>query len=327
MARASTARRRHCSRIAHTSRLRCSRPSARTHPKNTDMGDARIRSISGPVLHALAQGSFSVGEAVEVGDAHLPGEIIRLDGDSFVAQVYEDTTGLKPGDRVRGTGAPLSVPLGPGLPGRIYDGLLRRRGAPGVGPGARVRGTGAPLAVPLGPGRLGRGYDGLLRRLDADGDAAGVPGASSRERFVFAPSVTAGSVLAPGTAFGEVEGSAHARRCLLPPDTGGEVVRIATHGEVGADATVLVLRDDAGREHAIGLFHRWPVRRPRPVARRLPADEPLITGQRILDTLFPVARGGRAAIPGGFGTGKTVLQETLAKWCHADIIVYRAEER
>ena len=248
------------------------------------MSDARIRSISGPVLQAVAQGRFSVGEAIEVGDARLPGEIIRLDGHAFVAQVYEDTTGLKPGDPVRGTGAPLSVPLGPGLLGRIYD--------------------------------------GLLRRLDAQREAAGDPGAASRERFVFVPWVSAGSRLAPGAAFGEVEGTALARRCLLPPDTGGDVVRIAAHGEVGADDTVLALRDDAGREHAIGLFHRWPVRRPRPVARRLPADEPLVTGQRILDTLFPVARGGRAAIPGGFGTGKTVLQETLAKWCHADIIVY-----
>ena len=245
------------------------------------MAEARIRSISGPVLHADAEGSFSVGEAVEVGAARLPGEIIRLDGRSFVAQVYEDTTGLKPGDPVHGTGAPLSVPLGPGLLGRIYD--------------------------------------GLLRRLDVDADSADT---APRERFVFVPLARPGSRLAPGTAFGEVEGAAHARLCLLPPDLGGEVVRVAAHGEADAEAPVLVLRDDDGREHPIGMFHRWPVRRPRPVARRLPADEPLVTGQRILDTLFPVARGGRAAIPGGFGTGKTVLQETLAKWCHADIIVY-----
>ena len=102
----------------------------------------------------------------------------------------------------------------------------------------------------------------------------------------------------------------------------GVVESIAARAEVDADATVASIRDASGREHAIGLFHRWPVRQPRPVAQRLPTDEPLVTGQRILDTLFPVARGGRAAIPGGFGTGKTVLQETLAKWCHADIIVY-----
>ena len=241
------------------------------------MTEARIRSISGPVLHAASAEPFQVGEAVEVGRARLPGEVIRLDGDAFVAQVYEDTTGLKPGDPVYGTGAPLAVRLGPGLLGRIYD--------------------------------------GLLRRLDAPADAAS-------PRFVFVPAVAVGDRLAPGAIVGEVEGSAQARLCMLPPDLGGEVVTLAARAEVDADATLGTLRDAAGREHAFGLFHRWPVRRPRPVAQRLPATEPLVTGQRILDTLFPVARGGRAAIPGGFGTGKTVLQETLAKWCHADIIVY-----
>jgi V/A-type H+/Na+-transporting ATPase subunit A len=241
------------------------------------MNSATIRSLIGPVLHAAARGSFSVGEALEVGPARLPGEVIRLDGESFVAQVYEDTTGLKPGDLVHGTGSALSVSLGPGLPGGIYD--------------------------------------GLLRRLDGEERAPATA-------FRFVPSVAVGDTLAAGTAIGEVEGQAHARLCLLPPDVQGIVMTIAARGAVQADATLASVRDAAGREHAVGLFHRWPVRRPRPVARRLPADEPLITGQRILDTLFPVARGGRAAIPGGFGTGKTVLQETLAKWCHADIIVY-----
>jgi V/A-type H+-transporting ATPase subunit A len=241
------------------------------------VSDARIRAIAGPVLHAIADGPFVVGEALEVGPARLPGEIIRLDGNSFVAQVYEDTTGLKPGDPVHGTGLPLSVPLGPGLLGRIYD--------------------------------------GLLRRLDADADT---PPAQQ----VFAPAVSVGDALGPGAVLGAIEGAGHANLCLLPPHIGGTVVGLAARGAVQADTTLATVRDDAGREHRIGLFHRWPVRRPRPVAQRLPADEPLVTGQRILDTLFPVARGGRAAIPGGFGTGKTVLQETLAKWCHADIIVY-----
>ena len=241
------------------------------------MSIANIRSISGPVLHASALESFQVGEAVQVGRDRLPGEIIRLDGDTFVAQVYEDTTGLKPGDPVYGTGAPLSVKLGPGLLGRIYD--------------------------------------GLLRRLDIDEH-------EPPARFVFVPAVSVGDTLAPGAIIGEVEGSTRARLCMLPPDLGGLVVTLTARAEVDADAMLGTLRDAAGREHPIGLFHRWPVRQPRPVAQRLPANEPLVTGQRILDTLFPVARGGRAAIPGGFGTGKTVLQETLAKWCHADIIVY-----
>ena len=243
------------------------------------MSEARIRAISGPVLHAVAQGPFVVGEAIEVGGARLPGEVIRLDGDTLVAQVYEDTTGLKPGDPVHGTTAPLSVALGPALPGRIYD--------------------------------------GLLRRLDAGDAAAGRTG-----RFAFVPSVARGAKVARGATIGEFSGVGPASLCMLPPGVGGAIVEIAQAGEVAADATIAVVRDDDGREHRVGPFHRWPVRQPRPVAQRLPGDEPLVTGQRILDTLFPVARGGRAAIPGGFGTGKTVLQETLAKWCHADIIVY-----
>ena len=243
------------------------------------MSEARIRAISGPVLHAVAQGPFVVGEAIEVGRARLPGEVIRLDGDTLVAQVYEDTTGLKPGDPVHGTTAPLSVSLGPALPGRIYD--------------------------------------GLLRRLDASAVSAG-----GAERFAFVPSVARGATLAGGATIGEFAGAGPANLCMLPPGVGGTVVEIAPAGEVAADATLAVVRGGDGREHRVGAFHRWPVRRPRPVAQRLPGDEPLVTGQRILDTLFPVARGGRAAIPGGFGTGKTVLQETLAKWCHADIIVY-----
>jgi V/A-type H+-transporting ATPase subunit A len=240
------------------------------------MSRARIVTLHGPVLQARVEGPFAVGEAVAVGGAGLPGEVIRLDGDRLVAQVYDDTTGLKPGDAVVGSGAPLSVRLGPGLLGHIHD--------------------------------------GLLRRLDG-GDAT-----PPRERFV--PTARVGETLAPGAAFGTLPDRPHARACLLPPDRGGRLVQLAAEGDVGDDSVLATLEDDTGRRHTIGLWHRWPVRTPRPVAARLPADEPLVTGQRILDTLFPVARGGRAAIPGGFGTGKTVLQETLAKWCHADIIVY-----
>ncbi|RVT52416.1 V-type ATP synthase subunit A [Rubrivivax albus] len=239
------------------------------------MSRARIVALHGPVLHAQVEGPFAVGEAVAVGEHALPGEVIRLEGDHLVAQVYDDTTGLKPGDAVVGSGLPLSVPLGPGLLGHIYDGLLRR----------------------------------------LDGDDPG-----PRQRFV--PTVRPGDRLAPGSAFGTLPDRPHARLCLLPPDVGGTVRSVAAEGEVGDDDVLVTLADDAGRTRTAGLWQRWPVRDPRPVAARLPADEPLVTGQRILDTLFPVARGGRAAIPGGFGTGKTVLQETLAKWCHADIIVY-----
>ncbi|MGB0085308.1 MAG: V-type ATP synthase subunit A [Rhodomicrobiaceae bacterium] len=245
------------------------------------MAEAHIRWIGGPVLHATAERSFQLGEAIRVGKAGLPGEVIRLRGGEFVAQVYEDTSGLKPGDRVSGTGKPLSVPLGPGLLGNIYDGLLR------------------PLA----------------------GEARAEAGAEAR-RFAFEPVAHEGDELAAGAVYGQVPIGERIETCLVPPDVAGVVEQIAAAGEYSLTDAVLTLRRVDGRNVELHLRSPWPVRQPRPVRERLPGDYPLITGQRILDTLFPVARGGRAAIPGGFGTGKTVLQETLAKWCHADVIVY-----
>lgn len=241
---------------------------------------AEIRWIGGPVLHARTVDEFRVGEAIAVGPAGLLGEVIRIRGREFVAQVYEDTTGLAAGDSVRGTGQPLSVPLGPGLLGRIFDGLLR----------------------PLGE----------------DGE----PEEKNNVSVTFRPTVREGDALEPGTAFGERPDAEFDRVCLLPPDIGGTVESVVAEGAYEPSATLCTVRDDSGTRHEIGFFHRWPVRRARPVAARQTTDEPMVTGQRILDTLFPVARGGRAAIPGGFGTGKTVLQETLAKWCDADVIIY-----
>jgi V/A-type H+-transporting ATPase subunit A len=244
------------------------------------MSEAEIRWVGGPVLYARVKDEFRIGEAIEVGANRHPGEVIRLKGDELVGQVYEDTTGLRPGDPVHGTGAALSVRLGPRLLGRIFDGLLR------------------PL------------------------DTAEVNGDAARQRIAFRPTVKAGDTLAGGATFGALPGSVIRQFCLLPPNIAGTVESIAAEGEFDSAARLCTIRDAAGARHEIGFFQTWPIRRPRPVAERLPADEPMITGQRILDTLFPVARGGRAAIPGGFGTGKTVLQETLAKWCDADVIVY-----
>jgi V/A-type H+-transporting ATPase subunit A len=248
------------------------------------MSEAVIRWVGGPVLHArVTEGEFRLGEAIEVGPARRPGEVIRLKGDELVGQVYEDTTGLKPGDAVHGPGGALSVRLGPGLLGRIFDGLLR------------------PL------------------------DAKWAEDAEARrhaEMIAFKPLVKKGDRLAPGAAVGELPSDGVKQLALLPPDIGGTVESLCEEGTCAPDAIVCTLRDDAGDTHEIGFFHSWPVRQARPVRERLPADEPMITGQRILDTLFPVARGGQAAIPGGFGTGKTILQETLAKWCDADVIVY-----
>jgi len=244
------------------------------------MAEARIRWIGGPVLHAVTEGAFQLGEAIEVGAPRLPGEVIRLRERAFVAQVYEDTTGLKPGDPVYGTGQPLSVPLAPGLLGNIYDGLLR----------------------PLTEERIVEGGED--------------------DKITFRPRLSEGDEVKAGQVFGDVTMHGIDEPCLVPPDLSGTVEEIAAEGETESDATLLKLRGADDETHEIGLNNNWPVRRPRPVRERLPGNKPLITGQRILDTLFPIARGSRAAIPGGFGTGKTVLQETLAKHAHADVIVY-----
>jgi len=247
--------------------------------------EARIRWISGPVLRARTSESFHVHEAIAVGAHSLPGEVIQLNGDEIVAQIYEDTTGLKPGDPVTGTGSALSVPLGPGLLGRIFDGLLR------------------PLDESAG----------------AFISAAATPPAA--RRFGFEPQVKVGDSLGAGQRAGTVPG-AHPLPVLVPPGISGRVSWVAQAAEYTADEPVCRLTRADGAPSSFSLAHSWPVREPRPFMKRLPVAGPMITGQRILDTLFPVARGGRAAIPGGFGTGKTILQEALAKWCDADIIVY-----
>jgi V/A-type H+/Na+-transporting ATPase subunit A len=250
------------------------------------MSKAVIQWIGGPVLKARADDPFHIHEALAVGAQRLLGEVIQLSGNIVTAQVYEDTTGLKPGDPVEGTGLPLSVALGPGMLGHIFDGLLR----------------------PLGD---------VSEHWFKPGLAAKRSG-----KFRFTPAVAAGDELAAGQLFGEVEGNGPGRGCLVPPDVAGKVESIEPAGEYPEDQPLLVVATDDDGRRELSMQHDWPVRRPRPVAARLPADAPMVTGQRILDTLFPVARGGRAALPGGFGTGKTVLQESLAKWCDADVIVY-----
>ena len=251
------------------------------------MSRASIRWISGPVLRATVEGPFSLAEAVAVGPAALQGEVVRLDGDEIVVQVYEDTTGLRPGVDVVGTGGPLSIRLGPGL--------------------------------------LGRMFDGLLRPLEGSASAFVQPGMreAAVEAFAFSPRVRVGDRLAPGAFFGEaIRGTLRAQACLVPPDRSGVVTSIAAAGTCADNVAICTLRQDDGTVCEIAMTHRWPVRVPRPVLARRPPVEPLVTGQRILDSVFPVAAGGKAAIPGGFGTGKTVLLEALAKGSNADVIVY-----
>jgi V/A-type H+-transporting ATPase subunit A len=260
-----------------------------THNRQTNNppADAHITWISGPVLRARTTGGFRINEAVLVGARRLLGEVIRIDADDAVVQVYEDTTGLRPGDPLSGTGSPLSVRLGPGLLGNIFDGLLN------------------PLST----------QSGWIK-----------PGVNSQQqatRFPFIPRVKQGQQLSAGSVFGTVEREdARPQHCLLPPGCAGEVVSVAEKGHYTERETVCVVRDANGKSHDLAMSHRWPVRTPRPVMKRIPVEGPLFTGQRILDSVFPLSCGGRAAMPGGFGTGKTVLQETLAKWCDADVIIY-----
>ena len=250
------------------------------------MPEATVSWLSGPVLRAHTSGRFHVSDAILVGERQLLGEVIRVDTASIVAQVYEDTTGLRPGDHVTSSSEPLSIRLRPGLLGNIFDGLLR------------------PLATMPGdtvqPGMREERVAGLSYR----------------------PLAKRGDRLRAGQVIGEFGAEAAAEKHLVPPGIAGEVVSIAAAGHYEAGEVLCVLRDDSGNETPISAGHYWPIRQPRPAARRLPPGEPLVTGRRIMDTLFPVARGGRAALPGGFGTGKTILQESLAKWCDADVIVY-----
>jgi V/A-type H+-transporting ATPase subunit A len=256
-------------------------------PGSNPAPDATITWISGPVLRARTTKGFRINEAVMVGTRHLLGEVIRIDADNAVVQVYEDTTGLRPGDPLTGTGSPLSVRLGPGLLGNIFDGLLN------------------PLST------------------QADWIRPGIAQEQLEQHFPFMPLVKTDQRLSAGSAFGIVDrNDARPQRCLLPPGYQGEVIHIAEAGSYTERDTVCVLRDEDGNEHNLAMSHLWPVRTPRPVAKRIPVEGPLFTGQRILDSIFPLACGGRAAMPGGFGTGKTVLQETLAKWCDADVIIY-----
>jgi V/A-type H+-transporting ATPase subunit A len=251
------------------------------------MSRAILRWISGPVLRAAREGDFALREAVAVGARGLLGEVVRIDGGEIVVQVYEDTTGLRPGAVVEGSGLPLAVELGPHLLGGMFDGLLR----------------------PLG---------GIEDAFVATGGRA-----APALAFDFEPLARAGDAVAPGAAIGRLRrGGAPPQPVLCPPTLRGSLDWIGANGPCTDVDPLCSVRDAAGTVHAIAARQRWPVRTPRPVRRRLPADAPLVTGQRILDSLFPVALGGKAAIPGGFGTGKTVLLEALARGCSADVIVY-----
>ncbi|HQE81540.1 MAG TPA: V-type ATP synthase subunit A [Candidatus Hydrogenedentes bacterium] len=251
-----------------------------------------VRRVVGPVVEAGNVSGVEMLELVYVGEERLVGEIVRIRGDAAWIQVYEDTTGLRPGAPVIGQGEPLSVELGPGLLGSIYDGVQR------------------PLDV--------------LRAQMGDFVSKGVhaPALSREKCWGFTPSLKPPCSVSGGTVLGVVkETEVIEHRVMTPPSVQGELVRLAEPGEYRIEDSLATVRTAAG-DVELRFFHKWPVRKGRPYARRLPYATPLITGQRVLDTLFPVARGGVVVVPGGFGTGKTMVQHAIAKWCDADLVVY-----
>ncbi|MDD3917185.1 MAG: V-type ATP synthase subunit A [Synergistaceae bacterium] len=253
----------------------------------------KIVAINGPVIRASGMRSFAMREMVQAGRLLLLGEIIRLDGDDALVQVFEDTTGLRTGEPVTGTGGPLSMSLGPGLMGSIFDGIGRPLGK---------------LLEREGP-FVTRGVS--IPQLDPDA------------MWDVTPLGKVGDVVTPGAPLALVkETSLVEHRILTPCDIEGEILSILPPGLHKASSVVARVRDGHGRERSIPMIRKWPVRTPRPIAERLLPDEPLLTGQRIIDGLFPISKGGVAAIPGGFGTGKTVTQHQLAKWSDAQIVVY-----
>ena len=258
-----------------------------------DDRQGRITTVNGPVIRASGMRSFSMREMVRVGELHLIGEIIRLEGDHALIQVYEDTAGLRTGEPVEGTGLPLSMTLGPGLMGSIYDGI------------------GRPL-VHL----MEREGNFIARGLS-------VPQIDMDRTWELTPRVAPGDVVTEGTVLAVIqETSLVEHRIQVPAGVSGEVLSVLPAGYHKTSSVVARLRDITGRERAIPMVTRWPVRLPRPAKERLAPEEPLITGQRVIDGLFPISKGGVAAIPGGFGTGKTVTQHQLAKWSDARIVVY-----
>ncbi len=253
----------------------------------------KIDKISGPVVQAEGVSGLEMHELTMVGDAELIGEVVRIEGTSATIQVYEETGGLKPGEKVIGSGMPLSVELGPGLLQSIYDGIQR------------------PLDV--------------IKNLTGDFIARGVktPALSRTAKWHFIPAVKVGGSVIGGAILGTVqETPLFQHRILVPPNVSGTIAEIAEEGDYVIEQVICRLRGKGKGVTELKLYHRWPVREPRPYIERLEPSDPLITGQRIIDTFFPVAKGGAVAIPGGFGTGKTITSHQLAAWSDAEIIVY-----
>ena len=257
------------------------------------MSEYQIYSVNGPVVKVTGGRGLAMMDMVYAGEDQLIGEVVNVAGDMTTVQVYEDTTGLAPGQPVIPTGAPMSLLLGPGLLGNIFDGIGR--------PLRALESASGPF--------LGRGIN--------------IPALDLEKKWDVTVSVREGDAVRPGMLYAQCqETAAIVHRCLVPAGLSGTVTRAAADGQYTADDTLVEVTDGRGRVTALKLAARCPIRGARPIARRLPITRPLITGQRIIDTLFPIGKGGAAAIPGPFGAGKTMTQHQLAKWSDADIIVY-----
>ena len=253
----------------------------------------RIVWVSGPAVKADGMSAAKMYETVEVGESKLIGEVIRLTGDVAFIQVYESTSGLKPGEPVVGTGQPLSVLLGPGIIGKIYDGIQRPLDEIASKSGAFIsRGV---VTTPV----------------------------DMKKKYNFKPSAKKGDQVGPGSILGTVEETPLLMHSILVPPNypAGKLTDIAGEGDYDIEH-VIATTDKGGEKVSLKMYHKWPVRKPRPYAERYDPTVPLVTGQRVIDTYFPIAKGGTGAIPGGFGTGKTVTLHQIAKWADSKVVVY-----
>ena len=252
-----------------------------------------IYGINGPVIYLKGNTGFQMAEMVYVGKERLVGEVIRLTNDITTIQVFEETTGLRPGDPVEATGDAISVTLGPGILNNIFDGIER------------------PLS------EIAKSSGKYISR------GVSVDSLDTEKKWQTHITVKPGEFVSGGTIIAEVqETQAIVHKSMVPPNISGTVLEVSMDGEYTINEPIVTVQLANGKEEKLTLAQKWPIRVPRPTAARFAASKPLITGQRILDTLFPIAKGGTAAIPGGFGTGKTMTQHQIAKWSNADIIIY-----
>lgn len=253
----------------------------------------KIYGINGPVVYIKGKTDFQIGEMVYVSEEKLVGEVIGLTSQMTTVQVYEETSGLKPGEIIYGTGSAIFVTLAPGILNNIFDGIER------------------PLS------EIKKQSGAYIHR------GVNVDSLDTSKKWDVHMTISVGDYITGGTIIAEVpETQAIVHKSMLPPNVSGTIISVADDGQYTINETIAVLKKDDGTEINLTLTQKWPIRVPRPVMKRFPSNIPLITGQRILDTLFPIAKGGTAAIPGGFGTGKTMSQHQIAKWSDADIIIY-----